>query len=685
MAQTHYSGLNTKLNLLKKLVDRNLDSAILVSNQIMQNPMINDSVTLKWETMLYQGEAYFNKGQKDAAYRIFNRVLHQAQHRKNRIYEIKARIQIASNLQEDYRFKEAVDHLIRAEKLLKSSDPIDLRFRILNTLGTTHRKMKDYTSALKYFNSIEKNFFFQLNSEQRYNLLMNKGNVFAVMKDYSKAETLFNQAYDQALKLDNPDKLALITYNLGGLYYRQKKFQQAEEYIRESLEVNLVIGDQLRIEWCYRVLGAINMDQKNYSEAEAYFLKALDIAEKINHKKSILGNCQNLYLNYWTRGEETNNYDDLLKALNYYSRYARLNDSIYQIETAEKILELEKQYETEKKNNQIQLLEQENQLKEDKIMLQRTQRNYLLIFILLITGISVVFIYFYYYYRKVNRLLQIQGKRILAQRNQISNQNIQLQKSINTQNKLFSIIAHDLRSPLASISNVSRLIGFYLRDKRYDDLEKVAQMMDQKNEQVIELTDNLLSWAKSQTGSLKPLFEKVSLREIIEECFDLYEPIAETKQIQLTDHSEENLLIWADRNMIKTICRNLINNAIKFTYKGGSIVINYRLENNKPLLTVQDSGIGIPKEKMGILFEIDREKVTRGTEGEKSSGLGLTVCKEFTEAMKGKIWIESQPGNGSCFYVSLTLFDPVLHDPEYAPARKSASIHLLLKKEESNL
>ena len=103
-----------------------------------------------------------------------------------------------------------------------------------------------------------------------------------------------------------------------------------------------------------------------------------------------------------------------------------------------------------------------------------------------------------------------------------------MQKSINTQNKLFGIIAHDLRSPLVSIANVSKLIGFYLEDERYDDLEAVAQMMEQKNDQVLELTDNLLNWAKSQSEDLNPFFEKVSFHEIIEECFDLYHPIAQS-------------------------------------------------------------------------------------------------------------------------------------------------------------
>ena len=674
MARANQSELDTKLNLLKKLVDRDLDSAILVSKQIMQIPLLNDSATLKWETMLYQGKAYFKKGQKDTAYHVLDQVLAQAQLRENRIYEIKARSQKGICLQEDYQFEEAINHLIQAEKLLENKDPIDLRFDILYALAITHRKMKDYTSALKYFSYLEENYLYQLDTEQRFNLFMGKGNVYAVQREYEKTEALFNKAYHEIQLIDHPTKLASITYNLGALYYRQKRYPEAEEFIQRSLEANLKIGDQVSIERCYRVLGTIQMDQDNYAEAEDYFFKALQIAKAIDHKKSILGNYKNLYLNYWHRGYENKTVEDLDQALNYMDLYQKLNDSLYQTETAEKILELEKQYETEKKNSQITLLEQENLLKEDQLYIQRTQRNFLIIFIVLVCGILGIFIYFYYYHQKVNKLLQLQSKRILSQRNKISIQNKKLQKSVDTQNKLFAIIGHDLRSPLVSISNVAKLIGFYMEDKRYDELEKAALMMEQKNDQVLELTDNLLSWAKSQSDDLKPFFEPVSLKEIVEDCYELYQPIAAAKAIRLIHADTDDLVAWADRNMLKTICRNLINNAIKFTPKGGEIKVSYCLKDKLAELCIQDSGVGIEPERLPILFQLGQDKGTEGTAGEKSSGLGLAVCKEFAIALQGTIRVESQVGEGSRFCVQILRFDPALHHPKFKQKERMPSL-----------
>lgn len=645
--------VNLLLEQINHLLERNLDSALLLSRQVQARTTSLHHQEGLWETMILQGKTLFQLGQKDTAYFILNQVLQESQQQHNRLITIKSHSSLAYSFENDYNFEAAIKHLLNAERLLNDFDPIDLRFGILNTLGTLHRKMKNYSNALAYFNQLDSNYLYQLNHYQRFTLSMNKGNVYATQRNYSEAEVFFNKAYNEIQTIDSPRDHATITYNLGALYYRQKRYKQAEEYITKSLDANIKLGDQIKIERCYRVIGAINLDQNLYSKAETYFLKALEIAKKNEHKKSILGNYKNLYLNYWERGYKQDNKNDFEQALFYLENYSLLKDSIYQLETAEKILELEKQYETEKKNNQITLLEKENQLKEDQIYIQRTQRNYLIVFTILVVGILAVFIYFYYYYKKVNRLLQLQGQRILSQRNKISTQNEKLQKSIHTQNKLFSIIAHDLRSPLVSISNVSKLIGFYLADNRMDDLKQVTRMMDQKNDQVLELTDNLLSWAKSQTAGLKPFYESVSIREIIEECFDLYISIAESKEIHLSCPTEEDQQLWGDRNMVKTICRNLINNAIKFTPREGSIQVEFRQVENEVTVCVKDSGIGVPKDKQHILFSINRDKVTPGTEGEKSSGLGLTVCQEFVHAMRGTIWVESNLKQGSTFCFKL--------------------------------
>ncbi len=649
------------LGNLQQLLNSNLDSTLILSKETEQRAAKINYRNGIWEAQMYRGKALFRLGFPDSSKVLLNNILKETQAQNCRLEEIKVHLALADVWQEDYNFTLAVENLLQAEKFLKDSDPFDLKFEVLNQQATTHRKMKDYPNSLKYFNILENNYFNQLDATQRYSLFQNKGNVYADMKEYDKTEILFKKAYKLVNNTNSPDNKAQITYNLGALFYRQKRYKEAEDYITKSLETNLKIGNQIKIERCNRVLGAIYYDQKDYYKAKNYYNLAMKIAQEIKSPSAIMGNYNNLYLTYWNLGYYNSNIEDLTTALSYYQKYNLMTDSLYKVETAAKTLELEKKYETEKKNTQITLLQKENQHQEDQILLQHTQRNQLILAILLVVGILGIFVYFFYYYKKVNKLLRVQRKRILKQKSQISEQHSNLQKLLNTQNKLFSIIAHDLRSPLASISNISSLIGFYIEDENYAALESTQRLMDQKTDQILDLTDNLLNWARSQTEGLQPLFKPLSINEILKDCLQLYQPIAADKDITINCLEQEDLQIWADHNMVKTICRNLINNAIKFTHKKGQINVWYEAKDQFALISIKDSGIGIEKDKLESIFEIGYEKTTWGTEGEKSTGLGLSVCKEFVDAMNGKIWVESETGLGSQFNVEILLYDPAIH------------------------
>ncbi len=342
-----------------------------------------------------------------------------------------------------------------------------------------------------------------------------------------------------------------------------------------------------------------------------------------------------------------------------YYQYMKTDD--YRFTIIPETTKQKRQYETVQKNNQIELLEKEKRIKEDTIKIKQIQRTYLFISVLLILTLLFLFIYAFTYYRRVTRVLQKQSKHILEQQIHIKKQNEKLRKAVDTQNKLFSIIAHDLRSPLISVSNISKLIGFYIHDHRYEPLKELAKQMDRKNDQLIDLTDNLLDWTKSQSENLSPLFEKVNLNEIIEECFDIYETVSADKEIVLSYKRGDDFLLWTDRNMLKTICRNLINNAIKFTPRKGKIEILSNRTGYLMQISIRDSGIGLSPGKLQTIFEIDKSNIKNGTEGEKGTGLGLSVCSEFTEKLGGTIYAKNNEKAGSCFTFTIPLYNPALH------------------------
>lgn len=229
-------------------------------------------------------------------------------------------------------------------------------------------------------------------------------------------------------------------------------------------------------------------------------------------------------------------------------------------------------------------------------------------------------------------------------------------KEINaTKDKLFSIIAHDLRSPFNSILGFSQLLIENLKDYEVAEVETFLGNINISAQNTLVLLDNLLDWAKSQTGQAKFKPEQVVLSSIIQEIFELLRPSAKNKHILLNHIQSEEIVVFADLNMIKTVLRNLISNAIKFTNANGKIdVYTYRKDKFNEIV-VSDNGVGMNPETQNKLFRLETSAPTIGTANEKGSGLGLLLCKEFIKKHRGKIWVESELGKGSVFKFTLPL------------------------------
>ena len=231
----------------------------------------------------------------------------------------------------------------------------------------------------------------------------------------------------------------------------------------------------------------------------------------------------------------------------------------------------------------------------------------------------------------------------------------QLRELVTTKDKLFSIIAHDLRSPFNGLLTFSELLIHNPKDLDDAEAESYLEIINSLSKNTLDLLDNLLNWAKAQTGQLIYKPETTNLSVIVREILEISKSIAKIKNISLNYTQNSDIEVFADVNMLKTILRNLISNAIKFTHANGEIAI-YALQNQNNIeITVSDNGVGMSEETLNKLFSIDRNVAKLGTADEKGSGLGLILCKEFIEKHGGEIWIESEPGKGSAFKFTLPL------------------------------
>lgn len=236
---------------------------------------------------------------------------------------------------------------------------------------------------------------------------------------------------------------------------------------------------------------------------------------------------------------------------------------------------------------------------------------------------------------------------------EIASKNIELEKLNAEKNKFFSIIAHDLRSPFNAIIGLSELLVEEIDEKNYENAQEYSSVILQSARRAVALLNNLMEWAQLKTGKIEYNPEYFNIVALIKEAALLYNEIAKKKSITIEENLPYFLSLYADKAMISSILRNFISNAIKFTMPGGKVVVTVEEKPREIIFSVKDTGVGISKERVDDIFKIDHMYSTMGTDNEKGTGMGLTLCKDFVEMHSGKIWVESEEGIGSCFCFSL--------------------------------
>lgn len=228
-----------------------------------------------------------------------------------------------------------------------------------------------------------------------------------------------------------------------------------------------------------------------------------------------------------------------------------------------------------------------------------------------------------------------------------------LEESLKEKDKLFSIIAHDLKSPFSGFLGIASLLSTDIESMSKEELVEIAKLLKESAENVYKLIENLLEWSRIQRGLIPFEPSEYNLRQIVEQVYSLQKVNLESKEIEFELEVPPDLSVVVDLNMIATVFRNLISNAIKFTPRKGKISITSSVRNDEILVSVEDTGIGIPKDMIPELFKVGAKTSRPGTEGESSTGLGLILCKEYIERHNGKIWVESEEGKGTKFFFTL--------------------------------
>lgn len=552
-------------------------------------------------------------------------------------------------------------------------DTSDMIVNLIN-MGTIYLDKSDYKNALDNFLSVIK-----LEGEEddsgNSTVLSLVGQCYLSLNQYTLADTYLRKALYKDIKAeDQPHYLWTLYYLSKNLYQQNKKdsthtlldtliskatllrdeellttalrdktFYMAlegapsgkviENYNRILNIYNRKEGYELSKIILYQEMGNYYLKLKNYDKAISSFEYVLANNRKTNHPGALMETYKKLSEIYSAKKLFS-------KAFFYLEEYTVLKDSIEGIELQKNLVEIERKYNFERKDNQINKLSAEKKLNEALLAKTRTTQLYTLLFCGLLLSAIVGGIFFYRKLRRQKALLTAQNQE-LAQLNQVKN-------------RLFSIIAHDLKGLSIPFQRAARILNFHINKKNYEKTIEVAQQLETNSQNLSQLLDNLLQWSLEQMNGYVPRPELLSLKKELEEIMNMYGEHAVFKNIKFVEHIPPNINIETDKGALHVIFRNLIGNAIKYTHDG-EIKIYAKEDGEKIICSVSDAGTGISPEIMEKLFSIENEKIKSGTAGEKGSGLGLVLVKKLVEMNNGNIEINSEQGKGTTVFISLPL------------------------------
>lgn len=521
--------------------------------------------------------------------------------------------------------------LLIAELLYDNEQIAEIYFN----LGNLYLKQDNIVLALSYYDMARKKYELTGEEKNLAELFASMGLTYETAGNLDLAFQYYLNALNRGLKESNNPNLPFYYINLGSLLLKQKRYTSAKEYLQKALVISEEAGNKIAEAETLLKLGNLNLLTNDISKALEYSVRANTISGEMNILDIQRASAEQLSQIYSQKS-------DYKSALNYYKEYKNLSDKIFNDNNIRKSVELEFTYKYEKERQAAAAARQEYEIKEaeqrkrDKIMLYSTVGG-----LILVSSLFFVALYHYFDKRKTNREL-------IMQKQEIEEKSEELHMLNATKDKLFSVIINDLKDPFNNIINLS---GHLARETAELDPAVLSNFLESINKSAnysYDLLRNLIDWAGSQTNVISSGNRTIALKTLFININGEVERYAKNKEVSIT-YSHDDIDIFIDINMISTVLRNLIGNAVKYSYRGGEVkVVGQECEDGLRF-SVFDNGVGIESERVASVFNIDGKKSTPGTENEGGSGLGLLLCKEFVTRLGGKIYVESEFGKGSTF------------------------------------
>ncbi|WP_170265140.1 tetratricopeptide repeat-containing sensor histidine kinase [Salibacter halophilus] len=534
-------------------------------------------------------------------------------------------------------YYKSLDYLLKALEFYREKEMEYAQATALNNLGEKYRQNDDHTNAIKY---LKKSISISRNVGDTVQMGRAMGNLGLAYSEIHKNDSAFkylNEALDVNKSINRLYGKTVAHSNLASFYSDTDQPDKAFPHLEKVLEYSQKLGVKRGLYYGNLGLGRAYYMKEQYDSALKYINKAKQVIQGSTDDGVKMG----LYDGYHDIYKKLGQFDS---SLFYYEKYVTIKDSLDDASRQSRIDELSMKFEAEQKEKENAVLRAEN-LKAQK------ESNYktliIWVSVVLVAGLIVMVVLQFRYNKSKSDL----NERLLATNTKIAQKNEELKKLNEVKNRMLSIVGHDVKGPLSSISSLLKLINS--GELTADQEKEFLQDLESETSKTSMLLENLLHWTKSQFDGLEVHLDERELKGAVDHIVSLYENPIRKKNIVIENTIDPNDKAVVDKQLLDLILRNLLSNAIKYVYEGGKIRFDCEKEDGKVRLKVTDNGMGMSQEKIDTLFA--KSSSTLGANNEKGTGLGLVLTKDAVEQCGGSLKVESERGKGSTFILELPL------------------------------
>lgn len=683
--------VNILIDISKYYWDVNPDSSVIYAEKSLKEAKADGSDDAIGDAYNALGNAYSSKYQNETALNYYLKSLEFRELNGNPLKIGNSYHNLGLVYRELKQFNLAVSSHTKAADYYEKAKRYDLQSISYNRIASLYNQINDKNKALEYafkaLNIVNENNIDELKANL-YNLI---GSLNRDLKNLELAEKYYTLAFKEWEKSKNISGLSTAYNNLGIILDEKGDLQKALEYYTKSLEFATQQRDSSGIATAYNNIGFLYARIKQFDKALMSYQKSYEISVKTNGVDAAHNTLNNIASTYLKQNNLEKASEALNKALRnipnvvdqaykqetyqllsdlyskkgdyrnaYHYKCIELAyaDTLYTQQRLSSIAEMQARYETETKEKEIELLKKDVELKELQFQKQRSVQQVLISLTLLLLAIFFGTSLILTIIRKKNKQLAEKNAELFEINKKLKESEKNLSELNATKDKLFSIIAHDLKNPFNALIGFSDILERNFNHLTDNEKKEYISVISESAQNLYKLLDNLLQWTRAQTGSINYIPEKFKLEPLIKQEVLNLNANAEKKRINVSVNASTSISVYADKNSIATVIRNLLSNAIKFTDIGGTIEIIASESKDHPKtaeVVVKDSGVGIDQDALERIFLIDGSYSTKGTANETGTGLGLLLCHEFVTKNNGKIWVNSSKGSGSEFHFTIPL------------------------------